>query len=220
MLNFLENHDEQRIASTFYASDSRKAFPALIVSATLNKNPFMLYFGQELGEAGMDAEGFSGCDGRTTIFDYWSVESVRNWRNKGEFTEKLLTNQQREIRKYYLRILQLANKSKAISQGSFYDLMYVNLEGNRLNPDKQYAYMRYHEGELLLIVVNFDAQDVAVDVFIPVAVFEHWGIDETQFTQAKELLSGKKPTAPIKRDQYYPIQIKAHDGVIIQFSKG
>ena len=88
MLNFLENHDEQRIASDFYAGDAWKAIPALVVSATLYKNPMMIYAGQELGERGMDTEGFSGLDGRTTIFDYWSVESLRNWYNHGKINSE------------------------------------------------------------------------------------------------------------------------------------
>ena len=63
MLNFLENHDEQRVASNFFAGNPRKAIPALIVSACMNTNPMMIYFGQEFGERGMDNEGFSGRDG-------------------------------------------------------------------------------------------------------------------------------------------------------------
>lgn len=85
MLNFLENHDEQRVASDFFAGDARPGIPGMIVSAAMNTNPVMIYSGQELGERGMDAEGFSGRDGRTTIFDYWSVESLRNWNNNGLF---------------------------------------------------------------------------------------------------------------------------------------
>ena len=46
----------------------------------------MIYFGQEFGELGMDSEGFSGRDGRTTIFDYWSVDTVRRWRNGSKLT--------------------------------------------------------------------------------------------------------------------------------------
>lgn len=88
MLNFLENHDEQRIASDFFAGDPRKGIPALIVSACMNTNPMMIYFGQEFGEPGMDSEGFSGRDGRTTIFDYWSIDSIRRWRNGGKFEVK------------------------------------------------------------------------------------------------------------------------------------
>jgi glycosidase len=218
MLNFLENHDEQRIASAFFAGDPQKALPALVVSATINKNPFMIYFGQELGEPGMDAEGFSGRDGRTTIFDYWSIESVRNWREQGNFTGKYLTDKQKKLRDYYIRVLQLCNKSWAIRQGLFFDLMYANLNHPDFNPDRQFAFMRCHKNELLLIVSNFDAQETAVKVFLPAHVFDYFGIDETRIKQAKELLSGKKQPATVKRDSYYPLQIGAHDAVIVQFT--
>ena len=93
MLNFLENHDEQRIASDFFIGDPFKAVPGMIVAAIMNVNPVMIYFGQELGEKGMDKEGFSGLDGRTTIFDYWSVDSIRNWRNDGAFGNSGLTEE-------------------------------------------------------------------------------------------------------------------------------
>ena len=67
MLNFLENHDEQRFASDQFAGDADKVLPALVVSSMMNTGPMMIYFGQELGERAEDAEGFSGKDGRTTI---------------------------------------------------------------------------------------------------------------------------------------------------------
>jgi glycosidase len=217
MLNFLENHDEQRIASSFFAEDARKALPALVVSATMNKNPFMLYFGQELGEPGMDNEGFSGRDGRTSIFDYRSLQTIRNWRNHGNFDGKLLTKEQKNLRNYYIRTLQLCNTSPAIRQGLFFDLMYVHLNAPDFNPEKQFAFMRYHENELLLIVSNFDSVDVTVRVFLPAAVFDYFGIDPTRIKQAKDLLTNKKQPAEIKKDFYYPLQIKANDAVIIQF---
>ena len=69
MLYFLENHDEQRVASDFFAGCAFKAVPALAVSLLLRRNPFMLFEGEEYGEKGMDAEGFSGRDGRTPTFD-------------------------------------------------------------------------------------------------------------------------------------------------------
>ena len=50
MLNFLENHDELRIASDFFAGSAKNSFAALYVSLLLNTSPFMLYFGQEVGE--------------------------------------------------------------------------------------------------------------------------------------------------------------------------
>jgi glycosidase len=218
MLNFLENHDEQRIASDFFAGDPRKALPALVVSATMNKNPFMLYFGQELGESGMDKEGFSGCDGRTTIFDYWSVTSIRNWRNQGKFNEESLSGKQKKLRDHYIRILQLCNESQAIRQGLFYDLTYANLNNPGFNPDKQFAFMRYHENEWLLIVVNFASEPVDVHVFLPASVFDFLGMDENQITKANDLLSGKKQSGVIKKDSYYPVLIQANDAIIVKFS--
>lgn len=141
MLNFLENHDEQRIASDFFASNPRKAIPALIVSACMNVNPMMIYFGQEFGELGMDSEGFSGRDGRTTIFDYWSVDTIRRWRNGGKFDGKMLTDNQKHLYGIYQRILTLCNEEKAISQGDFFDLMYANINGWRFNEHKQYTFL-------------------------------------------------------------------------------
>jgi glycosidase len=218
MLNFLENHDEQRIASDFFAGDPRKAFPALIVSATMNKNPFMLFSGQELGEPGMDNEGFSGRDGRTTIFDYWSIQSIQNWRNQNSFNDHLLTNKEKEIRKYYIRVLQLCNTCPAIRQGLFYDLMHANPKSLDFNPDKQFAFMRYHKNELLLVVSNFDSCDANIRVFLPASVFDYFGIDPARINLAKDLLTNKKQLPKIKKDFYYPLHIPAFDAIILQFS--
>ena len=81
----------------------------------------MIYFGQEFGELGMDSEGFSGRDGRTTIFDYWSVDTIRRWRNGGKFDGKMMTDNQKHLYAIYQRILTLCNEEKAISQGDFFD---------------------------------------------------------------------------------------------------
>ena len=124
MLNFLENHDEQRVASDFFAGDARPGIPGMIVSAAMNTNPVMIYSGQELGERGMDAEGFSGRDGRTTIFDYWSVESLRNWNNNGLFDGAKLTPAERSLREMYAKLLNVVRSEPVIVEGAFYDLMY------------------------------------------------------------------------------------------------
>lgn len=84
MLNFLENHDEQRFASGFFGRDAERCFPALAVSLMMNITPFMTYFGEEVGEKGMDEEGFSGLDGRTTIFDWWSTRQLRGLKRLTE----------------------------------------------------------------------------------------------------------------------------------------
>lgn len=217
MLNFLENHDEQRIASEFFANDPRRALPALVVSATMNKNPFMLYFGQELGEPGMDAEGFSGRDGRTTIFDYWNIPSIYRWR-QGNYSDEKLSEAEKELRTFYVRLLQLCNKQKAIREGLFYDLMYVNFGRYGFNPEKQYAYLRYHENELLLVVANFDEHDTDAQVFIPSEALDYLGIDPSTLKPDKELLSGVKVQASIRANEPYLLSVKGHNAAIIRFT--
>ena len=166
MLNFLENHDEQRIASDFFAGVPWKAIPALIVAACMNTNPMMVYFGQELGERGMDHEGFSGCDGRTTIFDYWSVDTIRRWRNGGKFDGRMLTDDEKRLQAAYRRVLTLCREEKAISQGQFFDLMYANIGGWRFNEHRQFTFLRKYGNEVLLFVINFDPvpAEVAVNI--------------------------------------------------------
>ena len=164
MLNFLENHDEQRIASDFFAGNPFKAIPAMVISACMNTNPVMIYFGQELGEKGMDEEGFSGRDGRTTIFDYWTVDTIRRWRNGGKFDGKTLTKEEKKLQGFYSTLLNLCNKEKAIREGVFFDLTYANLEGIVFNEHRQYAFFRKAGKELLFIIVNFDVKPAAACV--------------------------------------------------------
>jgi len=217
MLNFLENHDEQRIASDFFAGDAWKAIPALVVSATLYRNPLMIYAGQELGERGMDAEGFSGLDGRTTIFDYWSVESLRNWYNYGKADTEALTADQKCLRDFYIRLLVLCNTSPAIREGKFFDLMYANPLSVDFNPNKQFAFMRYAENELLLIITNFDDTDIDIRIFLPEHAFIYFGIDETKLLSTKELISGIALSSSILRDSIYSVHLKRNSATIIQF---
>jgi glycosidase len=192
MLNFLENHDEQRIASGFFAGNPFKAVPAMIVAVTMNTNPAMVYAGQELGERGMDKEGFSGLDGRTSIFDYWSVDSLRNWYNDGKFGNDLLSDEQITLRKFYTQLLNISNKEEAIKSGGFYDLMYANYENPPFDPTKQFVYLRAYKNELLLIAINFDDKEVEVTINIPLAALEYFKIDGKIFSSCKEQFSGRK----------------------------
>ncbi|GHT02498.1 alpha-amylase [Bacteroidia bacterium] len=207
MLNFLENHDEQRIASDFFAGDPIKGRPALVVSATMNTNPFMVYFGQELGERGMEEEGFSGRDGRTSIFDYWNLPVL----------DRPLSDAQKKLREYYTKIVQLCNQSKAIRQGAFFDLMYANLWKKDFDSNKQYAFMRYLANELLLIVANFDDKTADINLRIPPYAFEYFGISEGQIGKAKDLLTGTRCSSHLRTDNVYPVHILAYNAVIIRF---
>lgn len=217
MLNFLENHDEQRIASDFFAGDPFKAIPALIVSATINTNPFLVYCGQELGERGMDKEGFSGLDGRTTIFDYWSVDSIRNWYNDGKFGLAGLTDQQKNLRKVYTKILSICNSEEAISEGKFYDLMYANYENPNLDPTKIYAYLRGTKKELLLVLVNFSSESASVTLNMPKDALVFFNADGKQFKYVKDLISAKKEILKPGLTNEFETKLLAKSGKILKF---
>jgi glycosidase len=191
MLYFLENHDEQRIASDFFAGDGEKAIPAFVVSALLQKNPLMIYFGQEWGERGMDVEGFSGLDGRTTIFDYWSLDK--------HFTPLTLV---------YNKVLDIALHEKAISQGSTFDVMYVNRQYHR-----QYAFLRKADKDILLVVVNFDDVPITMNLTIPAHAFEYLELPEKNY-QAIDLLSGLHTSFVIMRDHQVDIPLEARGAVV------
>ena len=122
-----------------------RGIPGMIVSAMMNTNPVMIYSGQELGEPGMDDEGFSGRDGRTTIFDYWSLASLRNWINEGAFDGGKLTAEQRQLREVYAKILNISKSEWVITEGVFYDLMYANLSNPYFNSHRQFVFMRKYQ---------------------------------------------------------------------------
>ncbi len=194
MLYFLENHDEQRVASDFFAGDGRRGLPGHLVSVLLQRNPYMLYAGQEFGERGMESEGFSGKDGRTTIFDYWSVGST--WR--GYFERRKLKKEERALSSDYQKILQMANGEKAVREGETFDLMYVNPQ----LADKQYAFLRKAEEELLIIVANFADNAAETELVIPQHAFDFLQIPKQEVT-ATDLLDGSdlkiilRPEQPI-----------------------
>lgn len=205
MLYFLENHDEQRIASLFFAGDARKGVPGLVVSALLQQNPFMLYFGQEYGEAGMDKEGFSGQDGRTTIFDYWSVDTiVRAASRKYTLREKYLFD-------IYNKVLNIAVTEKAVTQGQMFDLMYVNGQYHR-----QYIFMRKAGAEVLLVVANFDDIAAEVHATIPAHAFDYLGIKEKNAV-ATDLLSGAKLEIQLQRDGSIPLVVEPLSAIVLKF---
>src|SRR5699024_2823032 len=119
MLGFLENHDEQRIASEAFAGNPWLAKPAMVIVATVSRGAVLIYFGQELGEQAKGKEGFSGDDGRTTIFDYWSVPTLVRWNNHGKFNEKKLTENESDLRHFYQRLLLLSGNHPAITSGKY-----------------------------------------------------------------------------------------------------
>ncbi|MBU3852776.1 MAG: alpha-amylase [Candidatus Paraprevotella stercoravium] len=216
MLNFLENHDEQRIASDFFAGNARKGKAPLLVSACMRSNPMMIYFGQEFGEKGMDQEGFSGRDGRTTIFDYWSVDTIRRWR-KGSLSMKYMTTEEKELYDFYQKVLTLCNKEKALSEGDFYDLMYVQAP-HHFDVYNCYAFLRRYKNTLLLVVANFSNSKQNLSVCIPAHVFEFYEIKPLEGCIGKELISGNKEKINILPDTHINLEIPAYGGCIWKFT--
>ena len=217
MLNFLENHDEQRFASTFYAGDAQRVVPSLVVSAFFSTGPFMIYFGQELGEPGMDAEGFSGLDGRTTIFDYWSLATIRRWLKNGT-CRGALTPQQKSLRALYRRILTLANSEAALREGSFFDLMYVNLENLGLNPHRHFAFLRHKDDETIVIVANFGNSDDDVDLIIPRHAFMSLDLPEGIDPKARNLLEGGSEAKTFASTEPFRVHVPAHNAAVWKIS--
>lgn len=214
MLHFLENHDEQRIASDFFAADPAKARPALVVSALMRSCPFMVYAGQEIGERGMDAEGFSGCDGRTTIFDYWNPASLAKLSSAEP--EAHFTPEEKSLYDYYHRVLLLAKDNAAFNQGMFYDLQYANLHTTHgYDPHHQYAFIRKHDKEAYLIVANFDDSPRHVGVCIPAHAFTFLGLRPATCT-ATDLLGHPMQTICLRPDSPTYVEVPARDAVILK----
>lgn len=211
MLNFLENHDEQRIASEFFVGDARKGRAPLLVSALMNKNPFMVYFGQEFGERGMDEEGFSGLDGRTTIFDYWTVDTIRRWRNKGKFDAKLLTQEETELCRYYTKVLQLKEQDQAFAEGEFFDLMYQNPQMHQ-----QYVFARRGKRYTMLVIANFSAEDAFLNVTIPQHMFDFWNLKEKLNISAVDILTNKKMKVDFSPLRPLQVSVPALNGLVLK----
>ena len=213
MLYFLENHDEQRIASDFFCGSGAKAIPAVIVAALMGNNPFMVYAGQEFGERGMDAEGFSGRDGRTTIFDYWCVDTIR----RGYFDRRHLTQDEMHLQLKYQQILHIANREAAVREGEFFDLMYVNPQTWKFNPRHEYAFLRKFEDEVLLVVANFGPDRVNTSVNIPAHAFDFLGLPEKE-VRAIDLLTGQEMNIELKKDGAVDMDLRPYTGRIYKFS--
>ncbi len=179
MLRFLENHDEQRINSPFFAGSAQPGIPMMAATAFMHRGPVMVYFGQEVGEPAKGESGFSGDDGRTTLFDYWNVPEHQKWMNGGAFDGNKLSNEQKQLRNNYLEILQACNDNPLLQTGQFYDLQYFNRsESHAGYSEKTYAFIRHDDNNGLLVVINFNDQSSKVKIKIPIDFFRKLSLDQ------------------------------------------
>lgn len=207
MLNFVENHDEQRIASDFIVSRPEKGIPAVVVSLLFNRAPFMIYFGQELGEKGMDSEGFSEIDGRTSIFDFWSLESLNNYR-RGDYNNYLYQE--------YKFLLNISLSEPALKYGDTYDLQFVNKDfaGYDIN---LFSFARFYKNELILIITNFSNLEIDANVTIPEHLFMHWNIEKGLTCKAIDLRSREVSEIIIGSDSLLKFKIDKNSYKIIKY---
>ncbi len=190
MLRFLENHDEERIGSDKFHCEPLNAIPGVLLAATMNKGPFLLYFGQELGEPAKGASGFSGDDGKTSIFDYFHVPEHQKWMNFRKFDGEFLSDHQKQLRELYIRIMNLAVKEDAIINGSFYDLMWANKDKDFYKAGKIYGFLRYSDKQVLLIVLNFDHHnELTINLRIPEHALQLMQIDKDKIITFSEIYS-------------------------------
>lgn len=191
MLNFLENHDEHRFASDFFGKDASNTFAPLYVSLFLNTATFMVYFGEEVGERGMDEEGFSGRDGRTTIFDWWSISSVKRLRSvikTGEYknldikqlVKAGLKKEEGEIFCRFAKTLRTAASDEAVTKGTTYDLCYCNMGSEGFDKNRHFIFLRDFEDHTLLVAANFSCHEAKMKIIIPEHAFEWMGIPVTE----------------------------------------
>jgi len=218
MLHFLENHDEQRIASTDFAGDPNKAKPAMVVSALLSRSPTMLYFGQDVGEPGDGAAGF-GSPTRTTIFDYWGVPAHQRWMNDGKFDGGQLSDEERDLRDFYMRLLNLSATHKTM-QGEYTAIATGN--------ERLFAFARWHGDEQLIVVSNFDHESShETKLEIPASLVAEWQLADGRYVLEEQLVgsepfSEKRALTPTHRlvvdggSAYVLLELDPLESVVLQ----
>ncbi len=200
MLHFLENHDEQRIASPDFAGDARKGKPAMVVSATISTSPTMIYFGQEVGEPGAENAGF-GKPTRTSIFDYIGVPNHQRWLNNKRFDGGLLSNGEKELRDFYKRLLNFTIGSEAL-MGGYADIHLYNREHTEYYNQRVLSYVRWSHNEKLLIIANFDKEGkYGFELKIPKEIIAKWNLPDGNYKMADVLYGAKEGDLVVQQGQ-------------------
>ncbi len=208
MLNFLENHDEQRIAWHEFAGSAEAGIPMMLVSTLSDNIPMMIYFGQELGEESSEAAGFSGADGRTTIFDFWTLPTYQAWRNGGEFDGAELSAEAKHLRRQYIELLHLSQEPLFID-GRFVDLTKLNPQSS----DRVYAFARCGEESAAVVISNFASQSVTTTYNLPA---ELRGMDI-----AKSLFdsSSSGGSVALNKEGELQLSLSAHQALVVELKK-
>ncbi|MFM1820711.1 MAG: Neopullulanase [Bacteroidota bacterium] len=211
MLRFLENHDETRLNSPgFAASNFWSTIPGMVLTASMHDGPLMIYFGQEFGEKAQEIEGFNEADDRTTMFDFYRVDTHQRWLNGGKFDGGKLTAAEKEIDSFYSELLAWINSSEVIQKGKFFDLQYA--QNSAYPKDKVYAYLRYTDKGRNLIICNFDSENHDFNIEIPTLALDMMGIKSYTLKTFKSFVP---PAAAAGKVEGNLIQIPSNSSIII-----
>lgn len=214
MLHFLDNHDEQRLASPEFAGSGERGKPLMVVSTTLSTAPTMVYFGQEVGEPGNEDAGF-GKRSRTSIFDYIGVPNHQRWMNHGKFDGGQLTEKEKALRDFYKRLLNFSIKSSAL-MGNYLDLHAVNAQTAGYN-GQQYAFARWSDTEKLIVVSNFDSEHAhQYKLKISNELINLWHLKDGSYP-VKDVLYGKTFTLQVKQGLgFIDLQLAGSESFILK----
>jgi glycosidase len=216
MLHFLENHDEQRIASPDFAGAAEKGKPAMVVSATISTSPTMVYFGQEVGEPGAEDAGF-GSPTRTSIFDYVGVPHHQRWMNNGKFDGGQSSSTEKDLRNFYKRLLNFTIKSEAL-MGAYQEIHEFNRGYTEWYNDKVFSFVRWNEGEKLIIVSNFNAENsYGFDLGLPQDIVEKWQLTNGNYQFEDQIYNTYKSTLKVNgNDARIRVDLKPLESFILK----
>ncbi len=213
MLRFMENHDEQRIASPYFAGNPWLAVPGMIVTATLSTGPVMVYFGQEVGEPALGSAGFGPDEGRTTIFDYHGVPEHQKWMNSGLFDGGQLSDSQKNLRNFYSTLLNAVHNNEALSTGNFWELMLANERQSGFD-QHLYIFLRYTDKQRILVIANFNRSERSMQVKLPADLLQQLNLSgKKNFT---DLLTGNKYSTD-NIEAGLQITLPAASGMLLEF---
>ena len=197
MLHFLENHDEQRIASPEFVGKAEIAKPAMVISATISSSPTMIYFGQEVGEDGSEDAGF-GKPSRTSIFDYIGVPAHQRWMNNKKFDGGQLTEDEKSLRDFYKRLLNLTINSPAL-MGEYREVHYHNKENTENYDHRIFSFVRWSNDEKLIVISNFDTErSYDIDFKLPPELITTWELEPKDYALKEQLYGVYNPILKIE----------------------
>jgi len=219
MLHFLENHDEQRIASPEFAGNANKAKPAMVISATISTAPTMIYFGQEFGEDGSENAGF-GTPSRTSIFDYVAVPAIQRWANNNKFDGGQSTKEELVLRDFYKRLLNFTITSDAL-MGAYQDIHQFNREHTEWYNEKVLSFVRWNDEEQLLIVSNFSSENsYGFDLRLPQNIIKKWNLKDGEYLLEDQLYKKYSSKLVVKNTQAkVRIDLKPLESFILKIQK-